>query len=126
MRPYLEGYHFTIINDHQALKWLTALKNPTRRLALWALNLQPYDYEILYRKGALNRVADALSRQLEPPNAENFICTAIAGCTWYDRKMDEARNRPHEAPDFTIIDGKLHRKFWDADDLTEHRPRNEW
>ena len=61
-RPYLEGYSFKVITDHMALKWLHNLKNPTGRLARWALELLEFDYEVVYRKGSSNLVPDALSR----------------------------------------------------------------
>ncbi|KAL6417073.1 hypothetical protein ACFW04_013013 [Cataglyphis niger] len=62
MKGYLEGYSFTVITDHQALKWLQRIEAPTGRLARWLFELQQYDLEVKYRKGTLNRVADALSR----------------------------------------------------------------
>ena len=40
LRPYLEGYKFTAITDHSALRWLRNLKEPTSRLARWALKMQ--------------------------------------------------------------------------------------
>ncbi|XP_050456461.1 uncharacterized protein K02A2.6-like [Cataglyphis hispanica] len=69
MRNYLEGYAFTVITDHQSLRWLKKLETPTGRLARWLFELQQFDYDIKYRRGTLNRVADALSRQPEtiPP-----------------------------------------------------------
>ncbi|KMQ83753.1 reverse ribonuclease integrase, partial [Lasius niger] len=65
-RPYLEGYQFRVITDHSSLRWLHNLKNPTGRLARWALELLEYDYTIEHRKGALHHVPDALSRIYEP------------------------------------------------------------
>jgi len=65
-KPYLEGYHFVAITDHVALKWLLKLHEPTGRLARWVMDLQQFDFEVRYRKGTLNRVADALSRQPVP------------------------------------------------------------
>ena len=50
MRPYLEGYHFTVLTDHQSLKWLRTLKNPSGRLARWQMSLQQYSFDIKYRK----------------------------------------------------------------------------
>ena len=47
-RPYLLGNHFTVVVDHQALKRLMNLRNPTGRLARWALTLQVYDFNIQY------------------------------------------------------------------------------
>ena len=40
LRAYLEGYRFTAITDHSALRWLKNLREPTGRLARWALELQ--------------------------------------------------------------------------------------
>ncbi|KAL6417111.1 hypothetical protein ACFW04_014674 [Cataglyphis niger] len=45
MKGYLEGYPFTVITDHQALKWLQRLEAPTGRLARWLFELQQYDLE---------------------------------------------------------------------------------
>ncbi|XP_029680942.1 uncharacterized protein K02A2.6-like [Formica exsecta] len=51
--------------EKNSLRWLHNLKNPTGRLARWALELLEYDYEIVHRKGALHHVPDALSRMYE-------------------------------------------------------------
>ncbi|KAE8888594.1 hypothetical protein PF005_g10759 [Phytophthora fragariae] len=61
-RPYLYGRSFTIVTDHAALKWLMTSPNPAGRLHRWSLTLQEYEFEIVYRPGSTNVVADALSR----------------------------------------------------------------
>lgn len=50
-RVYLLGTHFNIITDHSALKWLMSIKEPTGRLARWAIYLQGYSFDITHRKG---------------------------------------------------------------------------
>ena len=60
-RHYLLGRHFQLHTDHAPLQWLSAQKMEGM-LCRWALALQEYDYEVVYRKGAANINADALSR----------------------------------------------------------------
>ncbi|XP_033212095.1 uncharacterized protein LOC117169706 [Belonocnema kinseyi] len=99
-RPYSEGYSFKVITDHIALKWHHNLKNPTGRLARWALELLEYDYEIMYRKGSLNHVPDALSRSSEKDIKVSNILASIKETeendfkeiedNWYKTKMIHA------------------------------------
>jgi hypothetical protein len=61
-RTYVYGTKFQIITDHIALNWLMNIKEPTGRLARWAIYLQVYDFEIIHRKGLKHSNADTLSR----------------------------------------------------------------
>jgi hypothetical protein len=61
-RPYLYGRKFKIASDHKPLTWIMNIKDPGSRLLRWRIKLEEYDYEIVYKKGALNTNADALSR----------------------------------------------------------------
>ena len=61
--PYLSGRKFYVHTDHGSLTWLMRVKDPTGRLARWALRLQQYDFEIIHRPGTANGNADALSRR---------------------------------------------------------------
>ena len=59
---FLVGRHFIIRTDHQPLKYLLEQKVSTPSQHTWLAQLMAYDFEIVYKKGAENRVADALSR----------------------------------------------------------------
>lgn len=88
-RPYVEGVHFTVITDHASLLWLQGLKDPTGRLARWALRLQAYDFTMFHRKGKLNVVPDALSRAVETIDVSRF---AESEDEWYLKLKDRIDN----------------------------------
>jgi hypothetical protein len=59
---YINLTKFTVVTDHIALRWLMTMKEPTGRLARWAIALQAHDMEIVHRSGRKHQNADALSR----------------------------------------------------------------
>ena len=59
---YLQGHHFIIKTDHQSLKYLLEQRLSTLLQQNWLAKLMGLDYEISYKKGAENTMADALSR----------------------------------------------------------------
>lgn len=99
-RPYIEGVKFTVISDHASLQWLTNLKDPSGRLARWALRLQQYDFELLHRKGKFMVVPDALSRVFE---------LEISDDTWYCDLSNKIKTFPSEYPNFQIIDNLVYK-----------------
>ena len=60
VRPYIIGTKVLIFTDHKSLQWLKESKIP--RLVRWACRLEEFDYQIVYKPGKFNTVADALSR----------------------------------------------------------------
>jgi hypothetical protein len=61
-RPYLYGRRFKIVSDHKPLTWIMSVKDPGSRLLRWRIQLEEYEYEIVYKPGVQNSNADALSR----------------------------------------------------------------
>ena len=61
-RPYLLGHKFTLVTDHQPLKWLKSMKDPPPKIARWIMSLQEYDLQVQYRPGKLHTNADTMSR----------------------------------------------------------------
>jgi hypothetical protein len=61
---YLWGRKFTLCTDHQAL--ITLLKKgsdrQSMRIARWSARLMKYNYDLKFKRGQENKVADALSR----------------------------------------------------------------
>lgn len=61
-RPYVYGYKFFVVTDHQPLVWFRSAQDGNSRVLKWRLKLAEYDYEVIYKPGKLNLNADALSR----------------------------------------------------------------
>ena len=69
-RHYLEGQEFNVITDHQSLRYLQTQDKLNRRQARWVELLQAYHFNILYKPGKTNVVADALSRRPDLMNIQ--------------------------------------------------------
>jgi hypothetical protein len=63
--PYLLGKHFQIKTDHQSLKYFLEQFPSSPNKKKCVTKIFGYDYEIIYKKGKDNVVADALSRKYE-------------------------------------------------------------
>lgn len=59
---YLIDKPFTIVTDHQALKYLNSKKSQNSRLTRWAIRLAEFNFTVQHRPGTSNANADALSR----------------------------------------------------------------
>ncbi|XP_027171840.1 uncharacterized protein LOC113771462 [Coffea eugenioides] len=78
-KHYLMGHHFIIKTDHESLKYLLDQKINTSLQQKWLVKLMGMDYEIQYKKGKENVVADALSRRGDLENtAETSVHTITA------------------------------------------------
>ena len=78
---YLRYQKFTILTDHQPLKYmLTNANPPPGRWSRWIALLSPYQFEVEYLKGSANNVADTLSRQKhstvasDQDDLETYLC----------------------------------------------------
>ena len=63
-RHYLLGSHFVIKIDHESLKYLLEQKISTPLQQKWLTKLLGMDYEIQFKRGKENVVADTLSRRI--------------------------------------------------------------
>ena len=61
-RPYLFGNTFTLVSDHEPLKWLMTTQKLIGKMAKWSLLLQEYDFIVQHRLGTENANAECLNR----------------------------------------------------------------
>ncbi|GKV33977.1 hypothetical protein SLEP1_g42408 [Rubroshorea leprosula] len=120
-RPYLVGRHFVIKTDHHSLKYLLEQRIATPAQQKWLSKLLGYDYEISYKKGAENHVADALSRITSHEvslRAMSMVTTdfleEIQSSWVHDDKLQsliqEIQKTPPFYPKYSFVDQQLRRK----------------
>ena len=94
-RHYLLGRKFHLVTDHAPLQWLGSQKMEGM-LQRWTIAIQEFDFDIVYRKGALNTNADALSRREQP-------VTEVAALTMTSISLDQLRESQQSDPTITQI-----------------------
>lgn len=110
-RGYVEGAKFAVITDNAAVSWLKNFKDPTGRLARWALKLQKYHFTISHRAGRMNKVADAISRIPETTCELNVMHISSEG--WYEELMEKARL--HKDTRYHMLQNRLFKEFVKSD-----------
>ena len=90
-RPYLMGRHFKVKMDHDSLKYFLEQRLSSEKQQKWVTKMLGYDFEIIYKKGKQNVVADALSRNDE--NVEALLCAiSIIQPNWINEAREEWKN----------------------------------
>ena len=110
-RPYIDGYEFKVVTDHSSLRWLCQMKNPTSRLARWALELQGHKFTVEHRKGALNYRAEALSRMYEGEDGAEVAAVSWftdTEDTWYQEWYAKVKEQPNDHPTYKLVAGNLY------------------
>ena len=87
-RTYLMGRHFKVKTNHDSPKHFLEQRLSSEEQQKWVTKMLGYDFEIIYKKGKLNVVADALSRKNE--EVEAFLCAiSIIQPDWITKARDE-------------------------------------
>jgi hypothetical protein len=90
-RPCLIGRHFKVKTDHDSLEYFLEQRLSSEQQQKWVTKILGYDFEIVYKKGKQNVVADALSRK--DKDVETFLCAIlIIQPDWIIEARDEWKN----------------------------------
>ncbi|GAU26218.1 hypothetical protein TSUD_354400 [Trifolium subterraneum] len=112
-RTYLLGNTFIIYTDQRSLRELMTQVIQTPEQQFYLAKLLGYSYEIVYKPGPQNRVADALSRvhclAFTVPHLD-FITTfkqQLLQDDEFQQLLAQVQRQPHDHKDFKVIDGLL-------------------
>ena len=100
------GHHCLVLTNHAACTLLSNSRNPSAKLAHWAMIIQEMDLDIRYRSGKSNCSADALSRN---PVADAVVSCVVAETT-------ELGLQQHSDPEFKALIDYLEKGSLTAND----------
>ncbi|CAF3946591.1 unnamed protein product, partial [Rotaria sp. Silwood1] len=111
-RQYLEGGPVLVRSDCKALEWLKTARDPTGRLARWAMKLSPYNIIIQHRPGVSNPNGDFVSRYPLPDtdsttselNSIESGLNILEGTNILDDIRSQQKNDPRLAPIFQSLE----------------------
>lgn len=75
-KHYLMGRHFSIRTDQQSLRFIMQQQEVGANYQKWVCKLMGFDFDISYKPGPSNRVADALSRKTDGEVVLNTLVTS--------------------------------------------------
>ena len=93
MRSLLLGRRFTVLSDHQPLRYLFQAKEVSAKVSRWRISLADFDFEVKYTKGSDNVVADSLSRMysLAEVDEEIEISSSDEEIVYHQKRDEELR-----------------------------------
>lgn len=116
-RYYLLGRHFVVRTDQQSLRYITQQREIGAEFQKWMSKLMGYDFEVQYKPGSSNKVADALSRKTV---GEIVLGVMVAGLAVDWKKLEEEvatdsfltqikneLQHGREVPHFSLVECKL-------------------
>lgn len=68
-RPYLFGSSFTLVTNHEPLKWIMTTEKMTGKLTRWSILLREYDFVVANRAGVEYTNSDCISRYPLPSSS---------------------------------------------------------
>ncbi|GMJ10321.1 hypothetical protein HRI_004701300 [Hibiscus trionum] len=111
---YLVGRHFVIKTDHQSLKFLAENQAFTPFQQKWVVKMMGFDYEVQYRRGIHNIVADALCRRPVESSC------ATMGVSHVDFEMLKRIKETWQADD------KLRKMIKTKEEQPDKHPKYQW
>ncbi|KAD3068155.1 hypothetical protein E3N88_36035 [Mikania micrantha] len=122
-RPYLLGTRFIVYTDQKSLKYLLQQRITSPDQQNWVAKLLGYNFDIQYKPGRENRVADALSRRAD----SGELLLSISSPVWLqgaqlieeaqlDKEIQHLKQQcqlsPSKHPGYTLKQGVLHYQNW--------------
>jgi len=99
LKPFIEGVRVQLDTDHRNLTWIQNVKHSSGQLARWAMRLSEFNFDLRYRPGVDNQVADALSRNLLPQELSNEEASSVMFAMYFQRLEAERCTSAHYASD---------------------------